>query len=393
MAVVVWLLYAAWIFVHLERKHTVTDFIVIGRNFVTRTYLSPIPPGGESPEIRLDPKLNYSDWGYDGQFYYFIAVDPVHAQHYVDVKVYRYQRIFYPMLARGLALGRPRLIPYTMLGINWFALGLGTVALAGWLKKKGAHPAFSLVFGLYPGLFVGLQRDLTEPLAFALVAVGIHRLASESKTGKVQAVIAFALAALTREATAAFPIAYAIAILFEGDGPKFAKMRRNSRRALGFAGGVLGPIVLFKGLLFLWFGPGESLLVQFRAIPFEGLLANWPWNEDRMMMVRTVIIPAVFCLVASLRAILRGSRGPEVWLLLVHSSVFSIMLQPANYAEFMGAGRYTVGTVLAALLCIPTLAAEAGRRPPWLWISSTLWLAPVPFSLLEPVVSFLVRGR
>src|SRR6266436_1733061 len=45
--------------------------------------------------------------GYDGQFSYWLAVDPspAAAGTHFDVPAYRYQRILYPLLARALALG------------------------------------------------------------------------------------------------------------------------------------------------------------------------------------------------------------------------------------------------------------------------------------------------
>ncbi len=38
--------------------------------------------------------------GYDGQFAYQIALDPLEAAPYLDVPAYRYQRILYPLLGR-----------------------------------------------------------------------------------------------------------------------------------------------------------------------------------------------------------------------------------------------------------------------------------------------------
>jgi hypothetical protein len=54
--------------------------------------------------------------GYDGQFAYQIALRPLSAAPYLDVPAYRYQRILYPMLARLLALGRPKA---QIAGMRW----------------------------------------------------------------------------------------------------------------------------------------------------------------------------------------------------------------------------------------------------------------------------------
>jgi len=44
------------------------------------------------------------------------------------------------------------------------------LALAFWLKRRGLSPWFALVYGLYPGLFIAMTLDLTEPLAYARLA-------------------------------------------------------------------------------------------------------------------------------------------------------------------------------------------------------------------------------
>ena len=54
-----------------------------------------------------DPGLPGGRPGYDGQFAYQIARDPVNGWTKIDVPAYRYQRIVYPVAARVLALGNP----------------------------------------------------------------------------------------------------------------------------------------------------------------------------------------------------------------------------------------------------------------------------------------------
>ena len=68
--------------------------------------------------------------GYDGQFFYYMALDPQGAAPYMDLPGYRYQRIAYPMLARLIVLGRSSLIPDALLAVNLFAVVAGSAALA-----------------------------------------------------------------------------------------------------------------------------------------------------------------------------------------------------------------------------------------------------------------------
>src|SRR5512139_1594311 len=71
---------------------------------------------------RYDPGLPNGTQGYDGQFAYQIARDPLNAARLLDVPAYRYQRILYPLVACAVALGQGNLIPWTLIAVNWLAL-------------------------------------------------------------------------------------------------------------------------------------------------------------------------------------------------------------------------------------------------------------------------------
>jgi len=84
--------------------------------------------------------------GYDGQFAYYIAIDPTPKDvgPKLDAPAYRYQRILYPLLARALALADPAGIPWTMLLVNVLAHFLGTWAVAETLSGYGIWPGYAL---------------------------------------------------------------------------------------------------------------------------------------------------------------------------------------------------------------------------------------------------------
>ena len=93
VAGVVALVYAALI---VPRLGAVNNFAHVGRQYLTQGTTSKV----------IKPSLgSQSKIGFDGQFYYFIALDPNHARDYVDGPAYRYSRIGYPMLARALSGG------------------------------------------------------------------------------------------------------------------------------------------------------------------------------------------------------------------------------------------------------------------------------------------------
>ena len=107
--------------------------------------------------------------GYDGQFFYYIARDPLHAAPFLSHPAYRYQRIVYPLLVAVLSLGQENLIPYMLLLVNFIAIVLGTELLARLLIREHLSPWFSLAFGLYFGQATAFIFDTTEPLAYLFI--------------------------------------------------------------------------------------------------------------------------------------------------------------------------------------------------------------------------------
>ena len=121
----------------------------------------------------------------------------------MDNPSYRYGRIVYPLLARTLALGRQDAIPFMLVAINVLAVALGTFALAVVLRATGAPPG-TRVFGLYPGVLVAVERDLSEALAYALVACAVALFDRSRPRDLIASSLLFAVAMLTREPTAIF---------------------------------------------------------------------------------------------------------------------------------------------------------------------------------------------
>src|SRR5205807_277016 len=141
---------------------------------------------------------------------------------------------------------------YALLAINWLAVAGGTLVVAGWLRRRGLPVWFALVYGLYPGLLLGVKNDLTEPLCYGLVALAIYLFEFGGNRGLVWSACAFALATLTRETAAVFPLCYAL--------PFFIQNRRageKGSRALSgicFLGISLGPLLLYKQVLAVTLG-------------------------------------------------------------------------------------------------------------------------------------------
>src|SRR5206468_8383129 len=116
------------------------------------------------------------------------------AHDYMDEASYRYGRILYPALSKATSGALHLGIPNALVGINVVAIALGVLALAVWLRRRGRSPWFALVFGLYPGVFIVVLRDLADGIAYALVALAVLAFDREQPLRLALSAAGFALA-------------------------------------------------------------------------------------------------------------------------------------------------------------------------------------------------------
>jgi len=340
--------WAAWFTTH----HDLVELARVGTEFQSRA------PGtsGAIDALRGD---TVGETGYDGQFFLFIALDPADAHAYADEPAYRYSRILYPLTARAVAGGQSDLIPFSLLLVNLLAVGGGTLAVGVLLRDRGLSSWYAVLFGLYPGLFVAVARDLAEPLAYALAALGL--LAFERRR-LVPAVALFALAGVARETTLLFPLALAAWL---------ALGRRRYREAGALAASVV-PYVALRAGLWAWLGPpGDARAERLELVPFGGLLGQRPWGDLTLQQLYAVVVPALLALAL---ALVSRARMSALAPLVANVLVLVVLLPEPSYADYDASGRITTGVVLAFLLCLP--AVFAARRAAQAWIVIVLWLAP-----------------
>jgi len=347
-------------------RHGPERLIHLGRIFVSKSQASPAITS-RAGSYEYDGEI-----GFDGQFAYFIAVDPVNARYYMDSPAYRYTRIVYPLTARALALGRADLVPYTLVLVNLAMIGVGTLALAAWLRRKGVSSWYAAVYGFYPGVLIALQRDVTEVMAYSLVAVAVY-LFEVARRPLMWSSIVFAIAVLTRETAAIFAIGYGLSLLFEGEGEWLRRLHRNARRAALFLTACLFPMLLYKLFLLSWIG-SLGFDAHIEHVPFGGILAWYPWQPGQMAEVQIVVIPAAICGLAAVWALVRGVRRVETWMLLANVLILVVFLERPAFNDISSAGRITTGVALAAVLSLPYFT---GRFRAWFWAAAALWLWPM----------------
>lgn len=126
-----------------------------------------------NPRLVLPGQPPRDIYGYDGQFYFFIAQDPFLGNPDIAPTLdnsLRYRRILYPLLAWLLSFGQRAWLPWVLVLINVTA---GTAAIAGLAvaaRREGRSPWLALAVALNPGLWIPILTDLTEPLQLALLA-------------------------------------------------------------------------------------------------------------------------------------------------------------------------------------------------------------------------------
>ena len=184
----------------------ITRFIVAGDRFFTKSELT--------YPIAVEP---HSD-GYDGQFYYRLALDPLTTKRTAfgitmeQNPVVRDQRILYPATVWLVSGGNGYVVPFMMVAVNLLSL-----LLIAWFGLRladhfGVDSRLAILFPLYPGFILSLSRDTVEIFAtlFALSAI----LAAVRKNYIAASLLAGA-AVLARETTLLYMAGFGLVALYE----------------------------------------------------------------------------------------------------------------------------------------------------------------------------------
>lgn len=374
VAAIVLLIWGSWYLLFFAQGHDPRDLILVSDDTIRHSTMSSV--------IRVDPTYHYHA-SYDGEFAYFLALDPQHAAGYLDKPIYRYTRILYPMMARLLALGQPQLIPWTLILVNLLAMTLGTLVVASWLQRKGYSPWFGLLFGLSPGLVIGMQYDLNEPTAIALAAAGMAFLTWEEQQRLRHwwlAGLAFAAAALAREATLIIPACIVLTTLL---WPRHVGDRRV---ALQFAALVFSPFLLYRLFLTWWLGPSLHSALPADVLPAPPLTAylaphtRFPFVS--VVDIVTVVLPALAVLLLAIPAWWKARWRDGLLLALIVQIIYFVVLTPSVWLDDMlGLPRVAAVIPVAALFCLPQLNRQTRHNRLWLATTCTLWALLLPWLL------------
>lgn len=153
----------------IRNQGDLSNFIIAGDQIVD----------GEKVPVKI--KIRQNSGGYDGQFYFRLALNPdAHLRNEdgvtFDAPTWRMQRIGYPVIVHLLAFGKASAVPALLFLVNFFGIGL-IAWLALRLSRQLALPDWlPLAIVSWPGLVVTLVHDTTEitALVFLLAALSAY---------------------------------------------------------------------------------------------------------------------------------------------------------------------------------------------------------------------------
>lgn len=357
-AVITWAIYALFLFAYLSRHSTgLAGLVRLGSRFVAQA--DSVPPG-----VPILPNHG----GYDGQFYYRLAVTPfTHTPVAVGIRLdspaYRQQRILYPLLARAVAGGRIERIPLAMALVNFLLLGLLAALGARIARAAGHHALWGLAFSLSIPLLYTMSRDLTEILETTLLAAALllrsrHRFVS----GWL-----LALAVLARETALFVAVAIALAALIEERG-------RLGRAAARVWPEVLPPVMVYVAWQsWLWSAWGVTGSAQGGSatlgLPLAGLAGELLRHAgpDHYIEIGFILLFTV-----AVGLVLREGRAPLLpmlaWVL------YTLLLSLTTRIVWVGSAGFFRAFSEACFFGTMLLLSSRLRPARWmLWSSLSAW--------------------
>ncbi len=309
--------------------------------------------------------------GYDGQFAYYIARDPIASPDCLDVPAYRLQRILLPALGRALSLGYAPLIPWVFVIVNLLALVSSTALLEALLVQARVSRWYALSYGLFPGVFMAVRLSTNEALAYGLIIGALWLTVRERLRA---AAILLALAALAKETALLGAAAVVLHLL----------LQRRWRSAISLAIIAAVPFVAWQLALIAWLGTagvgsGGALATSFEIIPYAGV---WRIGTEGGLLVFLVlgvllalpaaVLPSLWGLWRSAHDWHAGRCDLPACLLLANAAIMPFV-PFSTYREFLGLLRFMPGLVLAVVWYAAVHRQRRALR------YSTLWIALIAF--------------
>ena len=352
---------------------------------------------------QMSPRISHVPLkGYDGQFYYRLALNPFNwhqtAYGITMDHPYRYTRIGYPLVAWILSLGQHRLVPAVLVVINLICIGI-----VGWLggkfaRESGRHALWGLLFVAYFGLVISIGRDTSEPLADACMLGG---LLAYRHSRYVLAALLITYGVITNEPILVVAVAIAITRLYQ----MYRRQTKPGRADLvwvlpGVAYLVLQGIqhVIVKGT-----AGGTADVTANLTLPFKAMVPalvrdvhKMSWTHLGMYDINLIEFIALATVVVAGLLVLRSTTAPLhervafVGFVLVEMVIASGQFWDSTFGD----GRTYIDAFLLAVIMLLATPARARAEIPattklWVFASNRVvtnkrlgWLAALAVAAL-----------
>ena len=314
--------------------------------------------------------------GYDGQFYYRLALDPLTSQPTAfgitfDNPAYRHQRILYPTIVRLVSFGHDRFVAAAMLATNFVFFGALAWFAGSLAQSMGRHALWGLLIVVDPGLLITYSRDLVEVVEVTFVVGSLWQWRRGRPVG---ATVLLTLAVLTRETAVLVAVAAAVAYTIDAARGRSAGPIRWHCFALPIA--ALG--VVQCALFVVWgrfpVSDGGSVLGHLPLTGFTDALP--PSLLHARGVARIQIVAWAFVVVASLgfawQLVRTRARSWEVVGFVLYGALMA-SVGPSVWAEDIAFLRvfthcYVFGSVLVLASTFDALAAFLALAAAGTWV-------------------------
>jgi hypothetical protein len=306
----------------------------------------------------------YPDAGYDGQFFYALALSPFekiaatasnpHEVQFgpspgsgirIDNPALRTKRIGYPLLAWAAnGFGQGQHLPFTLVLINILGFGLAIGACFLFIRAFEAPAYYCLMPLTFIGAWICLYRDLADHLGVALGLLSLYFLLKD----RFWAFALLGITAMLTKETVVF-------ILLGGAVAKGVNVLQ--RKQFGTALLLSLPFFAYVGWsTFLgWNAPSDGTLLKHFDWPFAGIVRRYADAPPRPLFWLGTFVPiALISLegLLELRKTRLSNLAQPVTLLFLFNLAFVLMLSKAIYEDPFSFARNLLPLQYAALLLL-----------------------------------------
>ena len=302
---------------------------------------------------------------FDGQFYHYIAHDPLFRRgmaRYVDLPRLRYGRILVPALAYLSAMGQDRGIDIAYFAMLLLSVFIGTYWLCELAGELNVHPAWGMCFALIPSVIMSANlATIDAPLTALCVGFALHL--RRNTTLALYAILA--LAPLVRESGMLLIIGYLIALA----------VRRDYFRA-AIASSAAIPCIAWS--IFVMYNTRPDRLLRVHPVPFLSVLQAFAAHEYQSGVTHAIHIVALIslwsCFPLSIFLARQRRWQPTTVVAVLFSGLGAVVLSTPDWHRVNDFAR-----VFSPLLLLIAIEGVAVR---WWWTVLPLALSAFATSLL-----------